>query len=75
MPRRIRRRHPPRDWLIADGRRFRSVPDVVDARRMRTPMPDEAVIIGDWWTIDLAEEKSRSEIRANWAETTRKNKC
>ena len=65
---------PPRNWLIADGLRFRSVPDVVQALRMCTPMPDEEVIIGDWWSLDLAEATSRKALRANWPETTRNNK-
>ena len=66
--------HPPRNWLIADGRRFRSVPDVVETLKMRAPMPDEEVIVGDWWSLDLAEATSRGAIRANWAETKRRNK-
>ena len=66
--------HPPRNWLIADGRRFRSVRDVVETLRMRVPMPDEEMISGDWWFPDLAEATSRGEIRANWAETVRRNK-
>lgn len=64
---------PPRDWLIADGRRFRSVPSVVDALKSGTSIPDEAMIPGDWWSPDLAELESRRKIRANWADTKRRN--
>ena len=66
--------HSPRNWLIADGRRFRSVRDVVETLRKRVPMPDDEMIPGDWWVPDLAEARSRGEIRANWAETVRRNK-
>jgi hypothetical protein len=37
-------------------------------------MPDEAMIPGDWWGPDSADMAWRKETRANWAETTRRNK-
>jgi hypothetical protein len=50
------------------------VPDVVEALKMRASMPDDEVIMGDWWGLDLTEATSREAIRANWAETKRPNK-
>jgi hypothetical protein len=66
-------RRPPRDWLIADGLRFRSVPDAVEALRKRTPMPDQQAIVGDWWGVDAKELTFRNKTRARWTETVRRN--
>jgi hypothetical protein len=66
---------PPRDWLLADGLRFRSVRDCVEALRHRSPIPEEDTIAGDWDGPPTNEtDESRAEIRANWTETKRRNR-
>jgi hypothetical protein len=62
--------HAPRDWLIVDETRFRSVAATVDALRSRTAMPAEQTIVGDWCG-DIPNLTLRAEIRANWTETKR----
>jgi hypothetical protein len=63
-------RQAPRDWMIADGLRVRSVRDVVAALRAREPMPAARLIAGDWDGSGL-DETLRAELRATWAETKR----
>jgi hypothetical protein len=62
---------PPRDWLVVDGKRFRSVSATVDALRRRSPMPDERTIAGDWFGDGL-DPAFRAEVREIWSETKRR---
>jgi Arc/MetJ family transcription regulator len=62
----------PRDWLIVDGLKARSVRAVVDALRARSPMPDEQDIAGDWDDA-LLDPQFREDVRARWTETKRRN--
>lgn len=66
--------HVPRDWLIVDSRRFRSVAAVADALRQRTPMPEERTIPGDWLG-DPLDTTWRETIRAEWDETKSRNRA
>lgn len=66
--------HPPRDWLLVDGRRYRSVRDVADALRQRAAMPEERLIPGDWFR-DPLDVTWRETIRAQWAETKLRNRA
>jgi hypothetical protein len=60
---------PPRDWLIVDDRRFRSVAATVDALRRRADMPDEVSIAGDWDGTGL-DSAYRAGARS-WARCSR----
>jgi len=65
---------PPRDWLIVDGQRFRSVATTVEALRRRSPIPGEQTIVGDWLGDALAVS-FRADVRANWTMTKRRNQA
>ena len=60
--------HPPRDWLLVDERRFRSVVACTAALRQRERLPTEEVIAGDWERSAL-DDDWRAGIRVTWAET------
>ena len=64
---------PPRDWLIVDETRFRSVSATVDALRRRSPIAHEQNIVGDW-NGDGLDPVLRVELRNNWSETKRRIK-
>lgn len=65
---------PPRDWLIADGTRFRSVRMTVDALRTRAEMPDEQTIVGDW-NGPLVDPEFRRRTLNDWPETVRRHQA
>jgi hypothetical protein len=65
---------PPCDWLLACGRRFRSVQATVDALRRREPLPGEETIAGDWDEA-LVNQEFRAAMAADWAETVRRNRA
>ena len=65
---------PPRDWLVVDGTRFRSVSATVDALRRRLPMPDEHAIAGDWNGEPL-DPAFRADVRENWIAIERRNQA
>jgi hypothetical protein len=62
---------PPRDWLIVDDRRFRSIASTVDALRTRSAVPEEQTIAGDWDGRGL-DPAFRANVHARWPETTRR---
>jgi hypothetical protein len=65
--------HPPVDWLLVDGLRFRSVRDVVEALLDRKPLPGERSIVGDWCTgLDSAWQ---AKTRAEWPEIVARNRA
>lgn len=66
--------HPPRDWLLVDGRRYRSVPGVVEALQQREAMPSDRLISGDWFD-DPFDRRWRESLRAQWAETKLRNRA
>jgi len=63
--------HTPRDWLIVDGTRFRSVRATVDALRSRAVLPTEQVIAGDW-DGPLLTPAFRQRTLSEWPETVRR---
>jgi hypothetical protein len=64
----------PRDWLIVDETRFRSVRMTVDALRTRAEMPLEQTIAGDWDGTGLAPEFRRRMLH-EWPEIVRRNQA
>lgn len=62
---------PPRDWLIVDARRFRSIAATIDALRTRSPMPEEQTIAGDWDGSGL-DPAFRANVHETWTETKRR---
>ena len=66
--------HTPRDWLIVDRTRFRSVRMTVDALRARAAMPDEETIAGDC-DGPVPYPESRSRTLREWPETVRRNQA
>jgi hypothetical protein len=66
--------YPPRDWLLVDGLRFRSVRGCVDALRERGPLPRERGIVGDW--DGPPEDGSwRADIHADWPAIKARNQA
>jgi len=57
--------HPPDDWLLVDGLRFRSVRACGDSLRVRDRFPGERTIAGDW-DGPPDDDIWRAEIRADW---------
>jgi len=66
--------HPPRDWLLVDGLRFRSVRACVDALRERAPFPGEHTIAGEW-DGPPDDDTWRAEIRADWPAIRARNQA
>ena len=64
----------PRDWLIVDGLRFRSVPACVDALLERRGMPSERTIAGDW-DGPPEDDSWRARIHDEWPETKARNRA
>jgi hypothetical protein len=65
---------PPRDWLIADGTRFRSVRLTAEELRSRAVSSIEQTIIGDWDGPLLDPEFRRRTLR-EWPEIVRRNQA
>jgi hypothetical protein len=58
----------PRDWLIVDGIRFRSVRATLAALRDRRPIPAEQEIAGDWDEL-VIDMEFRTRVQRDWPKT------
>jgi hypothetical protein len=66
--------HVPRDWLLVDRTRFRSVRATVDALRSRWPLPGTQIIAGDW-DGPLLDPEFRARTFRDWPEAVRRNRA